>query len=34
MHIINRAGHFDYREQPETFNQVIRAIVVKCPAMR
>ena len=30
MHIINRAGHFCYREQPETFNQVISGFVEKC----
>jgi pimeloyl-ACP methyl ester carboxylesterase len=30
MHIINEAGHFCYREQPETFNQVIKAFVEKC----
>jgi pimeloyl-ACP methyl ester carboxylesterase len=30
MHIINQAGHFCYREQPETFNQVIRGFVEKC----
>ena len=30
MHIINKAGHFCYREQPETFNQVIRGFVEKC----
>ena len=30
MHVINRAGHFCYREQPETFNQVIRGFVEKC----
>lgn len=32
MHIINQAGHFCYREQPETFNQVIRGFVEKCAA--
>ena len=30
MHIINAAGHFCYREQPETFNQVVKAFVEKC----
>ena len=30
MHIINQAGHFCYREQSETFNQVIKAFVEKC----
>ena len=30
MHVINQAGHFCYREQPETFNQVIRGFVEKC----
>ena len=30
MHIINKAGHFCYREQPESFNQVIRGFVEKC----
>jgi 2-hydroxy-6-oxonona-2,4-dienedioate hydrolase len=29
MHIINHAGHFCYREQPETFNHVIRGFVEK-----
>ena len=29
MHVINHAGHFCYREQPEAFNQVIRAFVEK-----
>ena len=27
MHIINRAGHFCYREQPEVFNQIIAGFV-------
>jgi pimeloyl-ACP methyl ester carboxylesterase len=27
MHIINRAGHFCYREQPEAFNQAVRSFV-------
>jgi 2-hydroxy-6-oxo-6-(2'-carboxyphenyl)-hexa-2,4-dienoate hydrolase len=27
MHIINRAGHFCYREQPEVFNQIITGFV-------
>jgi 2-hydroxy-6-oxo-6-(2'-carboxyphenyl)-hexa-2,4-dienoate hydrolase len=31
MHIINRAGHFCYREQPETFNQVIKGFVENAP---
>ena len=30
MHVINRAGHFCYREQPETFNQVIKGFVEEC----
>lgn len=30
MHVINKAGHFCYREQPETFNSVIRGFVEKC----
>ncbi len=30
MHIINEAGHFCYREQPATFNGVIKAFVEKC----
>jgi len=34
MHIINRAGHFCYREQPETFNQVIKGFVDKCSALK
>ena len=29
MHVINHAGHFCYREQPETFNHVIRGFVEK-----
>lgn len=29
MHVINRAGHFCYREQPETFNEVIGGFVQK-----
>jgi len=29
MHIINQAGHFCYREQPETFNHVIKGFVDK-----
>ena len=33
MHIINRAGHFCYREQPDTFNQVIKGFVDKCAAL-
>jgi 2-hydroxy-6-oxonona-2,4-dienedioate hydrolase len=32
MHVINQAGHFCYREQPETFNHVIKAFVEKCAA--
>lgn len=32
MHVINQAGHFCYREQPETFNQVIRGFVEKYAA--
>jgi len=27
MHVINQAGHFCYREQPETFNHVIKGFV-------
>lgn len=30
MHVINRAGHFCYREQPESFNRVLRAFVERC----
>lgn len=30
MHVINHAGHFCYREQPETFNQVVRGFIEKC----
>jgi pimeloyl-ACP methyl ester carboxylesterase len=33
MHVINQAGHYCYREQPETFNQVIKSFVEKCAAM-
>jgi 2-hydroxy-6-oxonona-2,4-dienedioate hydrolase len=29
MHVINHAGHFCYREQPETFNHVVRGFVEK-----
>jgi 2-hydroxy-6-oxonona-2,4-dienedioate hydrolase len=29
MHIINEAGHFCYREQPQTFNSIIQAFVDK-----
>jgi pimeloyl-ACP methyl ester carboxylesterase len=29
MHIINDAGHFCYREQPETFNGIVKAFVEK-----
>jgi pimeloyl-ACP methyl ester carboxylesterase len=29
MHVINRAGHFCYREQPETFNHVVSGFVNK-----
>ncbi len=29
MHVLNRAGHFCYREQPEAFNHVIRGWVEK-----
>ena len=29
MHIINKAGHFCYREQPQTFNSIIEAFVDK-----
>lgn len=32
MHIINEAGHFCYREQPRTFNSLIRAFVDKVAA--
>jgi len=34
MHIINRAGHFCYREQPETFNQVIKGFVDRCSGLK
>jgi pimeloyl-ACP methyl ester carboxylesterase len=34
MHIINQAGHFCYREQPETFNQVIKGFVTKCATLK
>ena len=34
MHIINRAGHFCYREQPETFNQVIKGFIEKSAASK
>ena len=34
MHIINRAGHFCYREQPETFNQVIKGFVDRCSGLQ
>jgi pimeloyl-ACP methyl ester carboxylesterase len=27
MHIINEAGHFCYREQPEVFNQIVNGFV-------
>lgn len=30
LHVINGAGHFCYREQPETFNRVIASFVEKC----
>lgn len=30
MHILNHAGHFCYREQPEAFNQAVRGFVEKC----
>jgi 2-hydroxy-6-oxonona-2,4-dienedioate hydrolase len=30
MHVINRAGHFCYREQPASFNRVLRAFVERC----
>jgi pimeloyl-ACP methyl ester carboxylesterase len=30
MHIINRAGHFCYREQPEIFNQVVGGFIDRC----
>ena len=29
MHIINEAGHFCYREQPETFNGIVKTFVEK-----
>lgn len=32
MHVINQAGHFCYREQPETFNEVVRGFVQKVSA--
>ncbi len=34
MHVINRAGHFCYREQPEIFNQVIKGFVERCAASK
>lgn len=34
MHVINQAGHFCYREQPESFNHVIRGFVEKCSALK
>ena len=34
MHIINQAGHFCYREQPETFNQVIKGFVDRCSGLK
>ncbi|HSK31744.1 MAG TPA: alpha/beta hydrolase [Candidatus Limnocylindria bacterium] len=30
MHIINEAGHFCYREQPEAFNQLVLGFVGRC----
>jgi len=27
MHIINRAGHFSYREHPKEFNEVVRGFI-------
>ena len=30
LHVINEAGHFCYREQPETFNQVVAGFVERC----
>ncbi|OGQ82221.1 MAG: hypothetical protein A3F90_10300 [Deltaproteobacteria bacterium RIFCSPLOWO2_12_FULL_60_19] len=32
LHVINQAGHFCYREQPETFNEVVRGFVQKVSA--
>ena len=34
MHVINQAGHFCYREQPDAFNQVIRGFVEKCSTVK
>jgi pimeloyl-ACP methyl ester carboxylesterase len=34
MHVINQAGHFCYREQPESFNNVIRGFVEKRGALK
>lgn len=31
MHVVNRAGHFSYREQPEHFHTLVRAFVARCP---
>jgi hypothetical protein len=33
MHFIDRARHFGYREEPETINQVPRALVTQWPAI-
>jgi 2-hydroxy-6-oxonona-2,4-dienedioate hydrolase len=34
MHVINEAGHFCYREQPEVFNQIITGFVRRVAQMR
>jgi 2-hydroxy-6-oxonona-2,4-dienedioate hydrolase len=31
MHIINRAGHFSYREHPEEFNEVVKSFIAQRP---
>jgi len=27
MHVLNRAGHFSFREQPEQFNHILRGFI-------
>jgi 2-hydroxy-6-oxonona-2,4-dienedioate hydrolase len=34
MHVINRAGHYCYREQPEAFHQAVKGFVQQCAAMK
>jgi pimeloyl-ACP methyl ester carboxylesterase len=34
MHVINEAGHFCYREQPEIFNRVVKAFVERVTATK